>query len=284
MDDADADAGRSQGARAFNPSAFVRLTVAAHGVGAATLAVAPGRWAWVGTALLVNHVAIGAAAVLPRSRLLGPNLARLPAAADTIGLTFDDGPDPVVTPKVLDLLEEHRATATFFCIGNRVLRFPEIAAAIVARGHTVANHSHTHPNAFAFYGPRAVLREVRSAQQAILAATGRRPTLFRAPVGIRGPFLEPCLAREGLSLVSWSRRGLDTVSRDPPVVVARLTRQVASGDILLLHDGSSAKDDAGRPVVLEALPRLLEALAARGLLARSIPEAPASVRGEAVFE
>jgi peptidoglycan-N-acetylglucosamine deacetylase len=278
------DGGAGQDARPFSPSPFLRLTLAAHGMGAATLAVAPGRWAWVGTALLVNHVAIGAAAVLPRSRWLGPNLARLPATDDTVGLTFDDGPDPLVTLKVLDLLDEHRATATFFCIGSRVQRFPEIAAAIVARGHTVANHSHTHPNAFAFYGPRAVLREVGSAQQAILAATGRRPTLFRAPVGIRGPFLEPCLVREGLRLVSWTRRGLDTVSRDSLAVVARLTRQVASGDILLLHDGGSAQDDAGRPVVLEALPRVLDVLAARGLKARAIPEAPASVRGQAVLE
>lgn len=279
-----ADAGGARGARAFSPSPLLRLTVAAHGVGAVTLAAAPERWAWVGTALLVNHVAIAAGAMLPRSRLLGPNLARLSASGDTVGLTFDDGPDPLLTPKVLDLLDQHRATATFFCIGSRVERFPEAAAAIVARGHTVANHSHTHPNAFGFYGPRGVQREVGSAQQAILAATGRRPTLFRAPVGIRGPFLEPCLAREGLRLVSWTRRGLDTLSRDPVAVAARLTRRVTSGDILLLHDSGGATDDAGRPVVLEALPRVLEALAARGLKARAIPEAPASVRGEAVVE
>ena len=95
------------------------------------------------------------------------------------------------------------------------------------RGHAIGNHSHSHPNAFAFYGPRAVAREVVRAQDAIAAATGRRATLFRAPVGIRGPFLEACLAREGMSLVSWTRRGLDTVSRNAAAVASRLTQGVA---------------------------------------------------------
>ncbi len=187
-------------------------------------------------------------------------------------MTFDDGPDPLVTPRVLDLLDAHRAKATFFCIGERVERFPEVAAAIVERGHAIGNHSHSHPNAFAFYGPRAVAREVVRAQDAISAATGRRPTLFRAPVGIRGPFLEACLAREGMSLVSWTRRGLDTVSRNAAAVASRLTQGVSSGDVLLLHDGASARDAWGRPVVLEALPRVLDALAARGLEASLFPE------------
>lgn len=262
-------------ARAFRPSPFLRLTLAAHGLGAIALAAAPERWAFVAAALFLNHAAIGAAGVLPRSRLLGPNLHRLPVADGHVALTFDDGPDPAVTPRVLDLLDANGARATFFFVGTRVLRFPDLAAAVVARGHFVGNHSHTHPNAFAFYGPRAVRDEVRRAQEAILGATGRRATLFRAPVGIRGPFLEPCLAREGLRLVSWRRRGLDTLLCDPRAVVSRLTRRVAAGDILLLHDGSCARDAAGVPVVLAALPQLLEALAARGLRAQAVPEADA---------
>src|SRR5262245_14630687 len=249
-------------ARPYRPSQFLRLSVAAHVVGAGALAVAPGRWPWVAAALVANHAAITAAGLLPRCRLLGPNLTRVAAMGDAVALTFDDGPDPDVTPAVLERLAAHGATATFFFVGERAARFPDAAAAVAARGHGVGNHSHRHPHAFALYGPKAVAREVRSAQEAIERATGRRPRLFRAPVGMRGPFLEPCLAREGLSLVSWRRRGFDAVSGDAAAVAARLLRDVTPGDIVLLHDGGSARAAGGRPVVLEALPRLLDGLAA----------------------
>jgi peptidoglycan/xylan/chitin deacetylase (PgdA/CDA1 family) len=259
-------------ARPFRPTPFLRLTIAAHVVGAGALAAAPGRWPWVAAALAANHLAITAAGLLPRCRLLGPNLTRVAAMDNAVALSFDDGPDPDVTPAVLDRLAAHGATATFFLVGARAERFADTAAAVAARGHGIGNHSHRHPHAFALYGPRAVAREVGSAQDAIERATGRRPRLFRAPVGMRGPFLEPCLAREGLSLVSWRRRGFDAVSGDAAAVAARLLRGTAPGDILLLHDGGSARDASGRPVVLEALPRLLDGLAARGLRARAIPD------------
>jgi peptidoglycan-N-acetylglucosamine deacetylase len=268
-------------ARPYRFPAFLRLTLGVHAAALAVVAATPERWTWALAALVLNHSVITAAAVRPRSRLLGPNLASLPSAEPAVALTFDDGPDPEVTPRVLDILERHRAKATFFCIGNRVERFPQVAAAIVERGHAIANHSHSHPNLFAFYGPRAVAREVNRAQQAIGSATGTRALFFRAPVGIRGPWLEPCLAREGLSLVSWSRRGFDTVSRDPAAVASRLTRGLKHGEILLMHDGSSAGDFARRPVVLEALPRVLDALAARALQVRPLPLLP-TLAGEAL--
>jgi peptidoglycan/xylan/chitin deacetylase (PgdA/CDA1 family) len=259
-------------ARPYRYPAFLRLTLGVHAAALAVVAATPQRWPWALSALLLNHAAITAAVVMPRSRLLGPNLASLPSSEAAVALTFDDGPDPEVTPRVLDILDRHRAKATFFCIGNRVERFPHVAAAIVERGHAIANHSHNHPNLFAFYGPGAVAREVARAQEAIESASGRRALFFRAPVGIRGPWLEPCLAREGLSLVSWSRRGLDTVSRDSAAVTSRLTRGLKHGEILLMHDGSSASDSAGRPVVLEALPRVLDGIAARGLRVRPLPD------------
>jgi peptidoglycan-N-acetylglucosamine deacetylase len=263
--------------RPYRHPTFLRLTLGVHAAALALVAASPQRWSWALSALLLNHSAITAAAVMPRSRLLGPNLASLPSSEAAVALTFDDGPDPAVTPRVMDILESYHAKATFFCIGNRVERFPDVAAAIVERGHAIGNHSHNHPNLFAFYGPRAVAQEVGRAQEAIASATGQAATFFRAPVGIRGPFLEPCLAREGLSLVSWSRRGFDTVSRDAAAVTSRLTRGLKQGEILLMHDGSSARDSARRPVVLEALPRVLDALAARGLQVRPLPNSPKPV-------
>jgi peptidoglycan/xylan/chitin deacetylase (PgdA/CDA1 family) len=269
-----ADSAGKADARPYRHPVFLRLTLGLHATALALAAVAPQRWAWAASALLLNHSVITAAAVMPRSRLLGPNLAYLPSPEAEVALTFDDGPDPYVTPGVMDILERHHAKATFFCIGNRIERFPEVASAIVERGHAIGNHSHNHPNTFAFYGPRALAREVIRAQEAIWTATSRRATLFRAPVGIRGPFLEQCLAREGLNLVSWSRRGLDTVSRSAAAVASRLTRGLEHGEILLMHDGASARDSAGRPVVLEALARVLDVLAARGLRVRPLPEFP----------
>jgi peptidoglycan/xylan/chitin deacetylase (PgdA/CDA1 family) len=112
-------------------------------------------------------------------------------------------------------------------------------------------------------------REIRAAQDAIAAATGRAPRLFRAPVGIRNPWLDRVLARLDLRLVSWTRRGLDTVRADARRVAARLLRGLAPGDILLLHDGSSAHDAEGRAVAIGALDRVLDGLEAAGL--RSVP-------------
>src|SRR5260221_464158 len=150
-------------------------------------------------------------------------------------LTFDDGPDPEVTPAVLGLLEQAGARATFFCVGQRAEAHPQVMAAIRARGHGVGNHSYSHPNSFALRGPRGLSREILRAQEAIERVGGGRPRLFRAPAGIQNPWLAPALASAGLSLVSWTRRGYDTVSRDGARVAARLGRGLQAGGILLLH-------------------------------------------------
>jgi peptidoglycan/xylan/chitin deacetylase (PgdA/CDA1 family) len=260
--------------RIFRTTPFMRLSWAAHGLGVATLLVMPTRWTTVCAALIANHVLIAFSGMWPQSRLLGPNIVRLPEpAAGRVALTFDDGPDPEVTPAILDILDSHGAKATFFFIGRRVEAHPALSAEVVARGHAVENHSYSHPHTFAFGGMRSIDNELLRAQDAIERATRTRPRLFRAPAGIRNPWLEPCLVRAGLSLVSWSRRGFDTVSDDAGAVARRLLRRLRAADILLLHDGSAARNAAGRPVVLEALPRVLDELSARGLRSVTLPDA-----------
>jgi peptidoglycan/xylan/chitin deacetylase (PgdA/CDA1 family) len=108
-------------------------------------------------------------------------------------------------------------------------------------------------------------REIQGGQNSLVALTGQRPCFFRPTAGLRNPFLEPILARHGLHLATWTRRGFDTRNRDAEEVVRRLTSHLAAGDILLLHDGNAARTDAGQPVILAALPRVLEAAAAIGL-------------------
>jgi peptidoglycan/xylan/chitin deacetylase (PgdA/CDA1 family) len=129
----------------------------------------------------------------------------------------------------------------------------------------VENHSLRHRHDFALLGPRRFLQEIGAAQDTLAALAGEAPRFFRAPAGMRNPFLDFALARLGLQLVSWTRRGYDTRNVDAADVLARLTRDLAPGDILLLHDGNAVRGANGVPVVLEVLPRLLDALAAAGL-------------------
>jgi peptidoglycan/xylan/chitin deacetylase (PgdA/CDA1 family) len=255
-------------ARTFRPSALVRGSVALHAVAAGALIMRPQLWPWVLTAVVADHLTLTAAGLWPRATLLGPNLTRLPpraAARGEIAVTIDDGPDPEVTPAVLALLDKHAVRASFFCVGECVARHPQLAREIVARGHGLENHSQRHLHRFSLLGPGGLRAEIAGAQQSIVLATGIAPRFFRAPAGLRNPFLEPELARAGLTLVSWTRRGFDTVTTEPERVSARLTRGLAAGDILLLHDGHAARTAGGDPVILTVLPALLTAVRAAGL-------------------
>ncbi|MBI0434928.1 polysaccharide deacetylase family protein [Roseomonas sp. KE0001] len=270
--------------RRWSPAPLVGASLGLHAGGLAALAAQPGLWPWLAGGLLANHALLTAAGMAPRNGWLGANLRRLPpagAARRQIALTFDDGPDPAVTPAVLDLLERHGARASFFVIGERAARHPALLREMRRRGHSIENHTHTHPRHFAALGPFGMRREVLSAQAAIGAALGEAPRLFRAPMGLRSPLLDPVLAGAGLGLVSWSRRGLDGASGDARRVAARLAAPRA-GEILLLHDGNARRDAAGRPVVLAVLPGLLGAVAAAGLSAVPLPETLVPSPGPAV--
>ena len=253
--------------RGWRASALVRGSIAVHALAGATLLVRPAVWPFALGAVIADHLLISSGGLLPRSRLLGPNMTRLPpgSASLAVALTVDDGPDPAVTPQVLSLLEAHGVRATFFCIGAQVRAHPGLAREMLARGHGIENHSERHLHRFSLLGPQAMAAEVLRAQESIATVTGVSPRFFRAPAGLRNPFLEPVLAQANLTLVSWTRRGFDTVSADAAAITRRLTRGLAPGDILLVHDGHAALNAAGSPVVLSVLPALLQAVAARGL-------------------
>ena len=255
------------------------VSIGLHLLAAAVLVLRPAWWAWLLLALAANHAAILALVLRPKSQALGPALVRLRTGRQEVALTFDDGPDPEVTPQVLALLAAAGATASFFCIGSRAQRHPDLVRAIIEAGHGVENHTMTHPSAFACLGLAGLRREVGGAQAALTAITGQPPRFFRAPCGFRSPLLDPCLARAGLCAVAWTRRGFDATQRRPDAVLRRLLRGLAAGDVLLLHDGNGARTADGDPVVLAVLPSLLAALRARGLsavpLAAFVMPAPA---------
>ncbi|MFS2168011.1 polysaccharide deacetylase family protein [Variovorax sp. Varisp62] len=253
----------------------IRASAAWHVAAIGAGVLVPGALPWAIGAIVLNHALITGAGLTPRSSLLGPNVTRLPEAAAArreVAITIDDGPEPEVTPQVLDLLDAHGQRATFFCIAERVLAHPELAREIVARGHSIQNHTAQHRHNFSFLGPRGFAAEIARAQDILADTVGQRPTCFRAPAGLRNPFLEPVLHRLGLSLVSWTRRGFDTREGDAAKVMARLSHNLQARDILLLHDGNAARTAKGQPVLLEVLPLLLERLRADGLRAVTLPE------------
>ncbi|MFP3568083.1 polysaccharide deacetylase family protein [Paraburkholderia sp. SIMBA_030] len=242
--------------------AMLTATAAWHVAVLAGWLLVPSAWPWWLAAIFANHAIFTVAGLLPRTSLLGPNWTRLPAGArnaDAIALTIDDGPDPEVTPQVLDLLDAYGVRATFFCIGAKAQRYPQLVREIVARGHALENHSQVHVHTFSVTFPGALTREIDAAQRTFEELSGERPMFFRAPAGLRNLFLEPVLQTLDLRLAAWTRRGFDTRERDPQVVAERLLDGLAARDILLLHDGNAALTVEGKPVILAVLPRVIDA-------------------------
>ena len=283
----------------------VDASVGVHVCAGAAAWMLPGVEWWSLGAVALNHALLTAAGLVPRSALLGPNLRRLPdwpATAATppatavtpaligapaasnpaalsagppprVALTFDDGPDPEVTPQVLDLLDAVGARATFFCIAEAARRHPALTREIAERGHSVQNHSARHRHHFALLGPRRLTREISGAQALLADLSGVQPHCIRAPAGLRNPLLDPVLHQLDLHLVSWTRRGFDTADANAARVLGRLTRGLAAQDILLLHDGHARRNASGQPVVLAVLPALLARLREAGLATATLTEA-----------
>jgi len=227
----------------------------------AALLVAVGRL-WTSLAVLAAlHMAVLWGTLAPHSRLFGPVMRQLPTSQRDVWLTIDDGPS-ADTPALLDLLDQHRAKATFFLVGERAARRPELVQAIRSRGHEIGNHSDTHPSAwFWALSPRRMAREIGEAQRTLATISGASPRWFRAVVGHANPFVAPVLAEHGLSRVSWSARGYDGVSGDVERVVTRFSKGLKSGAIILLHEG------AAHGHCTAIIRRVLEELRARDLRA-----------------
>jgi peptidoglycan/xylan/chitin deacetylase (PgdA/CDA1 family) len=177
-----------------------------------------------------------------------------------VALTFDDGPSPEITPRVLEILRERNVKATFFSTGSQVERHPDLARLVTSEGHVIGNHTYSHPQLFCFLTPRRLRDEIERAQQAISQATGVRPRHFRSPVGLRHPLLAPTLDRASLELVLWQIRTYDTRNVAAADLRRRILDRVRPGAIVLLHDRSSK----GSRAMLAALPDVIDRLRASG--------------------
>lgn len=202
----------------------------------------------------------------PRSGFFVPVVSRIAGAAPVVALTFDDGPDPEVTPAVLDRLAAHGARATFFVLGERAAKHPALVRRIAREGHAIGTHTQHHRVRFHFAGPAYVLREIESAIAAVGDIVGRRPALFRPPQGLRTPtFASGWRRTRGLVCVTWTVRGLDSLATTADAIVARVTRRLAPGAIVALHDGTGLGGARDRRPTLAALDAILAACQARRL-------------------
>ncbi|EYF04041.1 polysaccharide deacetylase family protein [Chondromyces apiculatus] len=191
-------------------------------------------------------------------------LSRGPADARGVALTFDDGPSPEHTPRVLALLDAAGVKATFFVIGRKAEAHPDLVREIVARGHAVGVHGYAHDRLFSLRPARVIEADLGKAVEVLTEITGARPTLMRPPVGHTSPPMARVIEALDLEVVGWSVRGFDGLGGAKAAqVAARIIPGLGDGAIVLLHDAAERDDHV--PASIEALPRILDAMRAKDL-------------------
>jgi len=239
---------------------------------ALVLLPAPASW------IVAASIAVGVATlftwtiVRANSPFWIETLWRAPGASTAVALTFDDGPDVCFTPQILDILAEKRVTATFFVVGERAARHPELIRRAHAEGHAIGSHSHTHSLRFHFRHERGMRSEIGACNRVIRATIGREPRLFRAPQGLKTPALADVLREYGMAAVGWQVRGMDYWLRDPKRIARRIVGGAVGGGVLMLHDGGGFQGGEDRSATLQALPLVIDGLRARGFTFRRVDE------------
>lgn len=205
---------------------------------------------WLALAVLfVSHMLLLFPTLVANCSWWGPIVRQFETQRREVWLTLDDGPN-AQTAAVLELLDRFEAKATFFVIGNRAQKFPEAIERIRAAGHTIGNHTCSHPSgSFWAFGPARIVAEIDCFPIA--------SPFFRAPAGLKNWFLHPLIEKRGMRLIGWTVRGLDTVSSDSRAVVARIRRRLRPGAVVLLHEGE-------KEFYLRCLEQTLQCLTSEG--------------------
>jgi len=229
--------------------------------------------------MLTSVAAIGAAAAigLPlygafhrNSPIFGTAIGELPGDDRRVALTFDDGPNPEATPRVLDALSSAGVHATFFLLGKHVERWPAIARRVRDDGHLVGNHGYHHRKLH-LRGPAYIRVDLTLGSDAITAATGERPRYFRAPHGFRNPWVTPIARSLDQQTVGWTLGVWDSDCPGADVIADRAVAGCGPGTILLLHDGDGYDPHGDRTQTAAALPRIIRELRARGYEFATLP-------------
>jgi len=249
---------------------FVASTVAVAG--------AAGMIAFLGAPAMIPAAggALAYAAIIlwgvldQRLAMFAPVLVRLPNAGNAIALTFDDGPSPTTTRAVLDTLARFGAHATFFVLGEKVRAAPDVLRDIARAGHTIGIHGDRHDRLLSLRSPRHIVSELERARASVAEIIGKKPCLFRPPVGHVSPRTAVAAKQLGLTIVGWSVRGRDGLSSTTVGdVERRVCAGLRAGAIILLHDAAEHGDHA--PAGIAALPAILEHAARAGLRCAALP-------------
>ena len=222
----------------------------------------------VGCGLVASAIPVGVAlyaTFVPQSRIWGPTITR--GTPPRICLTFDDGPTPGYTAQVLQILGRAGVPATFFVIGCNAQRSPSLLSEIHAAGHLIGNHSYDHHHFGLFGGRQYWIDKLRRTDDIVAKATGRRPALFRPPIGFKTPFIFSAVRHTGHTVVTWSVRAFEGRGPSTDLVCQRIATRARPGDIVILHDGTDPHSP--RPhtpeVAIRSLPAVLQQLQSRGL-------------------
>ncbi len=222
------------------------------------------------TAALAGAAAHGA--FYRNSVLFGPALGRLPTREPVLALTFDDGPNPEATPRILDALGSAGVHATFFILGRHAERWPALVRRMRDEGHALGNHGYFHRKLH-FKSPQYVRTDLGRGSDAIADACGMRPALFRAPHGFRSPWVNPIAASFGQRVIGWSLGVWDSDRPGADVIAQRTVVGARSGSILLLHDGDGYDPAGDRLQTAAAVPRIVADLVGRGYRFVTVPVA-----------
>jgi peptidoglycan-N-acetylglucosamine deacetylase len=186
-----------------------------------------------------------------------PAKCKAPITSGSVAITFDDGPVAERTERVLEILKKHNAKATFFCIGKNVKEFRALAKQIHDEGHLIGNHSYHHGTLFDLQSTKKMKMELTDTNQIIQQTIGRSPRFFRPPYGITNPMLANAVKELNFVAIGWSVRSFDTIAKEKEKLFTRITKNLKSGDIILLHDRCE--------ITIEILPQLLTYIHQNGL-------------------
>jgi peptidoglycan/xylan/chitin deacetylase (PgdA/CDA1 family) len=202
------------------------------------LALAFHNFLFLAVMVIVFLAITGLGVALPQLSFFGKFICCGKNSSRRVALTFDDGPDARSTPQLLDFLREEKIAATFFCIGKNVAANPELAARILRDGHLLENHSYSHSNFINFYSTARLQDEMARTQAVIGKISGVAPKFYRPPVGLSNPNTFRAARNLDLKVTGWTIRSFDTITVSPKKIVARISRQLKPGAIILLHDGN----------------------------------------------
>jgi peptidoglycan/xylan/chitin deacetylase (PgdA/CDA1 family) len=213
---------------------------------------------WTYAIVIIVYAAVHAYGSINLSaRFFLPVKFRGDGAVKAIALTFDDGPIPGNTERILDILKDHQAKAAFFCIGFRIKDHPQLVKRIHDEGHVLGNHSYWHSKTFDLQSSGKIAAELTDTDTEILNTIGLKPKFFRPPYGVTNPMVASAVKEKNYTTIGWSIRSFDTMIKDPVKLFKRVTAPLKAGDVILFHDYCES--------TIEILPQLLDHIAKAGL-------------------